>query len=94
MEQEHLDEFERRVAFFARPSLRRMLASPVRFTGSKLLEAACMRLGRCVRTRSRTFWGDVIICGLLCVTFLLLWRAHGLIYDLGDTLRYVRQHPR
>jgi len=47
-----------------------------------------------LRLRFKAFWGDVIICGLLCVTFLLLWRAHGLIYDLGDTLRYVRQHPR
>ena len=47
-----------------------------------------------LRLRFKAFWGDVIICGLLCVTFLLLWRAHGLIYDLGDTLHYVRLHPR
>src|SRR5882762_6587057 len=43
-----------------------------------------------LRLRFKTFWGDVLICGLLCVTFLLLWRAHGLIYDLGDSLHYVR----
>ena len=47
-----------------------------------------------LRLRFKAFWGDVIICGLLSVTFLLLWRAHGLIYDLGDTLHYVRQHAR
>jgi hypothetical protein len=47
-----------------------------------------------LRLRFKAFWGDVIVCALLCVAFLLLWRAHGLIYDLGNTLRYVRQHPR
>ena len=45
-----------------------------------------------LRLRFKAFWGDVIVCALLCVAFLLLWRAHGLIYDLGDTLQYVRQH--
>ncbi len=33
-----------------------------------------------LRLRFKTFWGDVIICGLLCVAFLILWRLHGLIY--------------
>jgi hypothetical protein len=33
-----------------------------------------------LRLRFRTFWGDVIICGLLCVAFLIMWRLHGLIY--------------
>ena len=47
-----------------------------------------------LRLRFKAFCGDVIICGLLCVTFLLLWRAHGVIYDLGDTLHHVRQHAR
>jgi hypothetical protein len=42
-----------------------------------------------LRLRFRAFWGDVIICGLLCVAFLMLWRAHRLIYDLGDTLESV-----
>ena len=27
-----------------------------------------------LRLRFRTFWGDVIICILLCVVFGLLWR--------------------
>ncbi len=32
-----------------------------------------------LRLRFKTFWGDVIICGLLCVVFGLLWRLHGVI---------------
>jgi hypothetical protein len=32
-----------------------------------------------LRLRFKTFWGDVIICILLCVVFLLLWRLHGVI---------------
>lgn len=40
-----------------------------------------------LRLRFKTFWGDVIICILLCVAFLLLWRAHLVIYDIGAKLR-------
>jgi hypothetical protein len=32
-----------------------------------------------LRLRFKTFWGDVLICLLLCVVFLLLWRMHGLV---------------
>jgi hypothetical protein len=32
-----------------------------------------------LRLRFRAFWGDVIICVLLCVVFVLMWRLHGLI---------------
>ena len=32
-----------------------------------------------LRLRFKTFWGDVIICILLCVVFVLLWRLHLLI---------------
>jgi hypothetical protein len=32
-----------------------------------------------LRLRFTAFWGDVIVCGLLCVVFLLLWRLHGVI---------------
>jgi hypothetical protein len=42
-----------------------------------------------LRLRFRTFWGDVIICLLLCVTFLILCYAHHLIYDLKRTLNPV-----
>lgn len=44
-----------------------------------------------LRLRFRAFWGDVIICLLLCVTFLILWHAHHLIYDLGDRVAHARQ---
>ena len=30
-----------------------------------------------LRLRVKSFWGDVIICVLLCVVFFLLWYAHG-----------------
>lgn len=33
-----------------------------------------------LRLRFKTFWGDVIICCLLCIAFLLMWRLHVLIY--------------
>lgn len=32
-----------------------------------------------LRLRFRAFWGDVIICVLLCVVFMLILRAHHLI---------------
>lgn len=32
-----------------------------------------------LRLRFKTFWGDVIICLLLCVVFLLMWRLHAMI---------------
>ncbi|HLL91233.1 MAG TPA: hypothetical protein VK324_18185 [Tepidisphaeraceae bacterium] len=44
-----------------------------------------------LRLRFKTFWGDVIVCGLLCVTFLILWHAHYVIEDLGDRLAEIRQ---
>ena len=57
MEQRYLDEFERRVAVNRLPALRRLLARPVHFTSSKVLETVSTRLGKSVRTRGRTFWG-------------------------------------
>ena len=30
-----------------------------------------------LRLRFKSFWGDVIICMLLCVVFFLLWYSHG-----------------
>ena len=32
-----------------------------------------------LRLRFKTFWGDVIICILLCVVFVLLYRLHGVL---------------
>jgi hypothetical protein len=42
-----------------------------------------------LRLRFKAFWGDVIICGLLCVVFLLLWRAHYHIDAIGEALAHV-----
>ena len=32
-----------------------------------------------LRLRFSAFWGDVLICLLLCVVFVLLWRAHVIV---------------
>jgi hypothetical protein len=32
-----------------------------------------------LRLRVRAFWWDVVICVMLCVAFLLMWRMHGMI---------------
>ena len=34
-----------------------------------------------LRLRFKTFWGDVLICLLRCVAFLLMWKMHYLIRD-------------
>src|SRR3954469_974821 len=44
-----------------------------------------------LRLRFKTFWGDVIICALLCVAFLIMWHTHGVINDLGHKLSDVRR---
>jgi hypothetical protein len=44
-----------------------------------------------LRLRFKTFWGDVLICLLLCVAFLLIWRAHVVINDLGVRLADVNR---
>jgi len=44
-----------------------------------------------LRLRFMTFWGDVIVCILLCAVFIILWHAHGLIYQVGDTMKSVRE---
>lgn len=37
-----------------------------------------------LRLRFRAFWGDVIVCVLLSIAFLILWRAHHVLYDIAD----------
>jgi hypothetical protein len=44
-----------------------------------------------LRLRFKTFWGDVLICVLLCVAFLILWHAHHVMDDLGHKLTDVRK---
>jgi len=38
-----------------------------------------------LRLRFATFWGDVIITILLCVVFMLLFRAHRIVNQIGET---------
>jgi hypothetical protein len=47
-----------------------------------------------LRLRFRTFWGDVIICLLLFMAFILLWRAQYSIDDVEQTLREAGYFPR
>ena len=44
-----------------------------------------------LRLRFKTFWGDVLICVLLCVAFMIMWHAHHVIADLGMRLNDVRR---
>ena len=44
-----------------------------------------------LRLRFKTFWGDVLICVLLCVAFMIMWHAHYVIADLGMRLNDVRR---
>ena len=49
-----------------------------------------------LRLRFRAFWGDVIICLLLSVAFILIWHAHGRMEQLRvalDSLRQTDQAP-
>jgi hypothetical protein len=47
-----------------------------------------------LRLRFRTFWGDLIICILLGVAFLLLWHAQGIMDGIDHTLGSVAHGPR
>ena len=46
-----------------------------------------------LRLRVRTFGGDVLVCALLCVAFLILWYAHGRVEGLGTTLDALHHPP-
>ena len=46
-----------------------------------------------LRLRVRTFGGDVLVCGLLCLTFLILWYAHVQVEHLGAALNDLRHRP-
>jgi hypothetical protein len=47
-----------------------------------------------LRLRFRTFWGDVLICILLCWLFVLLVQAHTIVYDLKHRLTEIRIDER
>src|SRR5207245_11609750 len=38
-----------------------------------------------LRLRFKTFWGDVLICGLLCIAFFIIWHAQILLNDANET---------
>ena len=40
-----------------------------------------------LRLRFKTFWGDVIICGLLGVAFFIIWHAQTVLNAANDTIR-------
>ena len=44
-----------------------------------------------LRLRFKAFWGDVLICVLLSVAFLMLWHAHHVMNDLGNQISDVRR---
>jgi hypothetical protein len=43
-----------------------------------------------LRLRFTSFWGDVLICLLLTMTFALLWHAHGIMNDIRMVLSDAR----
>jgi hypothetical protein len=44
-----------------------------------------------LRLRVRAFWGDVLVCLLLCVAFCIMMRAHWQISRLGERLAEIHQ---
>lgn len=42
-----------------------------------------------LRLRFASFWGDVLICVLLCVAFIIMWQAHVRLAELGEALRSI-----
>lgn len=39
-----------------------------------------------LRLRFKTFWGDVLICVLLCIVFMLMMWAHALLRSMNNVL--------
>jgi hypothetical protein len=39
-----------------------------------------------LRLRFTSFWGDLVVCILLCVVFVLLWRAHVILIGIDGVL--------
>ena len=52
-------------------------------------------LVQAVRLRFFRFGSDLLICLLLCVAFMLLWRAHTAVWSAGDAWHAAKvQYPR
>lgn len=43
-----------------------------------------------LRLRVRSFGGDALVCALLCVAFLLMWRAHQHLDAIGRVTASLR----
>jgi hypothetical protein len=43
-----------------------------------------------LRLRFKTFWGDVIICGLLCVAFGMIWRAQNHMDEIEHRIGQIK----
>lgn len=43
-------------------------------------------LVQAIRLKFTRFAGDLLICGLLCIAFLIIWRAHYTIYNLQTAI--------
>jgi hypothetical protein len=46
-----------------------------------------------LRLRVRTFGMDLVICGLLCVAFLLMWRANVVLSQISSIVHSIPQTP-
>jgi hypothetical protein len=44
-----------------------------------------------LRLRFKAFWGDVLICGLLCIAFFIIWHAQILLNDANNTIKGVNE---
>jgi hypothetical protein len=40
-----------------------------------------------LRLRFKTFWGDVILCGLLLVAFFIIWHAQTVLNKANETIK-------
>ena len=40
-----------------------------------------------LRLRFKSFWGDVLICGLLCIAFFIIWYSQILLNHANATIK-------
>ena len=47
-----------------------------------------------LRLRFKTFWGDVLICGLLCIAFFIIWYSQILLNHANQTIKEANEVTR
>jgi hypothetical protein len=47
-----------------------------------------------LRLRFTSFWADLVISVLLCVVFMLLWHAHGVVGQISSALADAHRKPQ